>query len=137
MSSEQAGRRRAGLPRRLSRPIVQAIDESRILRVRAGRRSDHRFTGIWGVVVHGRVFARSWTQKPDGWYRIFLDDPLGAILVGDRELRIRAVHVRARRIHDAIERAYAAKYTTPASLKYVRGFRTERRRAATIEFVRR
>ena len=37
----------------------------------------------------------------------------------------------------AIEEAYAAKYSTPASRKYVRGLRTARRREASIEFVRR
>jgi hypothetical protein len=32
-----------------------------------------------------------------------------------------------------IEGAYAAKYTTPASLHYVRGFKSTRRRNATVE----
>ena len=35
----------------------------------------------------------------------------------------------------AIERAYAEKYPTPGSRRYVRGFRTKRRREATMEFV--
>jgi hypothetical protein len=34
---------------------------------------------------------------------------------------------------EAIEDAYAAKYTTPASRFYVRGFKTARRRRATLE----
>jgi hypothetical protein len=121
--------------RRFSRPIIKAIDESKILGIRAGARSDHRFIGIWPVVVDGRVFARSWTQKPGGWYRTFLDDPLGTLQVGDREIRIRAVRARGERLRDAVERAYAEKYPTPGSMKYVRGFRTERRRQTTIEFV--
>jgi hypothetical protein len=121
--------------RRFSRPLVTQINESKILGVRAGTRSDHRFTGIWAVVVGGRVFARSWTQKRDGWYRTFLDDPLGTIQVGERELRIRAARVRGERIRDAVERAYAVKYPTPGSRKYVRGFRTRRRRDTTIEFL--
>lgn len=81
------------------------------------------------------MFARSWTLKPGGWYRTFLDDPRGAIQVGQREVRVRAVGVRSERLRDAVERAYAEKYPTPGSLKYVRGFRTARRREATIEFV--
>jgi len=120
---------------RFSRPVVAAIDAGRMVRVRAGARSDHRFTGIWAVVVDGRVFARSWTQKAGGWYRTFLDDPLGTVQVGDRNIRIRALRVRGERMRDAVERAYAAKYRTPASLKYVRGFRSRRRREATLEFV--
>jgi hypothetical protein len=123
--------------RRLSRSALTAIDESKILGVRAGRRSNHRFTGIWVVVVDGRVFARSWTQTPDGWYRTFLDDPVGTIQIGDRQIRVRTVRTRGERILDAVEQAYAAKYRTPGALKYVRGFRATRRRAATIEFVRR
>lgn len=120
---------------RLSPRLVAAIDEAKILGVRAGAKSDHRFIGIWPVVVDGRVFARSWTLKPNGWYRTFLDDPLGTIQVGEREVRIRAVPVRSERIRDAVEEAYARKYPTPGSMKYVRGFRTRRRREATMEFL--
>jgi hypothetical protein len=120
---------------RLSRPVVAAIDESRILGIRAGARSDHRFIGIWAVVIGGRVFARSWTQKPGGWYRTFLDDPLGTIEVGGRRVRVRAARVRGERLRDLVERAYAEKYPTPGSRKFVRGFRAKRRRDTTIEFV--
>lgn len=123
------------MPARLSRSLVASIDASKIMGIRAGNRTDHRFTGVWPVVVEGRVFARSWTLKPDGWYRAFLDDPLGAIQVGDREVRVRAVRIRSERLRDAVEDAYAAKYSTPSSRKYVRGFRTARRREATIEFI--
>ena len=121
--------------RRFARPVLEAIDDSKILGIRAGARSDHRCIGIWPVVVGGRVFARSWTQKPGGWYRTFLEDPFGTIEVGDRQIRIRASRVRGNRIRDAVERAYAIKYPTPGSVKYVRGFRTQRRRETTMEFV--
>jgi hypothetical protein len=121
--------------RPLSRLVVKAIHESKILGVRAGARSDHRFIGIWPVVVDGRVFARSWTLKPGGWYRTFLGDPMGTIQIGAREIKVRAVPARSERVRDAVERAYAEKYPTPGSTKYVRGFRTRRRRDTTIEFV--
>jgi hypothetical protein len=121
----------------LPRSVVNAIDASKIMGIRAGARADHRFTGVWPVVVEGRVFARSWTVKPDGWYRTFLEDPLGVIQVGDREVRVRAVRVRSERLRDVVEDAYAQKYATPGAQKYVKGFRTKRRREATIEFVRR
>ena len=126
--------RKRGRPR-FSRALSAAIDESGILGVRAGSRSDHRFTGIWPVVVAGRVFARSWTCKPDGWFRTFLQDPVGVIQLGHRNIRVRAVHIRTKRIWTSVERAYAQKYSTPASRKYVRGFRTPRRREATIDFI--
>jgi hypothetical protein len=120
-------------PRRFSRSIVEEIDQTKYLGIKAGARSDHRFIGIWAVVVDGRVFVRSWTLKPGGWYRTFLDDPLGALQCGRREVRVRAVPARSERIRDAVERAYGAKYNTPGSVKYVRGFRTRRRRDATLE----
>ena len=115
--------------------VVAAIDASNVLGVRAGARSRHRFIGIWPVVVRGRVFGRSWSVKPDGWYRTFLDDPYGAIRIGSRTLKVRAVRVRSESIRDAVERAYGDKYPTPGSQKYVRGFRTKRRREATMEFL--
>jgi len=121
--------------RTLPRAIVGAIDAGTVMGVRAGSRSAHRFIGIWPVVIRGRVFGRSWSLKPHGWYRTFLDDPRGAIRIGTRTLRVRAVRVRSESIRDAVERAYAEKYSTPGSRKYVRGFRTKRRREATMEFL--
>lgn len=120
---------------RLPPSIVNAIDESKILGIRAGADSDHRFIGIWAVVVGGRVFARSWMQKPGGWYRTLLHDRLATIRVGDRTIRVRPVSTRSERLRNAVEEAYAVKYPTPGSMKYVRGFRTPRRRDTTIEFV--
>jgi hypothetical protein len=122
-------------PSRLSRAIVNAIDKSKVLGIRAGGESAHRFIGVWPIVVDGRVFARSWTLKRRGWYRAFLTDPLGTIQVGERQVRIRVRVARGKRLWEAIEQAYAEKYPNPGSSKYVRGFRTARRRAATIEFL--
>lgn len=120
---------------RFSSRLVAAVDAAKILGVRAGAKSDHRFIGVWPVVVDGRVFVRSWTLTPGGWYRTFLEDPLGVIQVGEREIRVRARQVSSERILDAIEDGYAEKYPTPGSAKYVRGFRTKRRREATMEFL--
>ena len=123
------------VPLRFSPAVAAAFDQARIIGVRAGARSSHRFTGIWVVVVAGRVFARSWTRRPDGWFSAFLEDPSGAIELGSRRIRIRAIRSTGERVRDAVERAYAEKYSTPASMKYVRGFRSPRRRDTTIEFV--
>ena len=123
--------------RALPKTVVAAIDASKILGIRAGSRSDHRFTGVWPIVIDGRVFARSWTVTSGGWYDTFREDPRGVLQVGEREVRVKAVPVRSERVLDAIERAYAEKYPTPASRTYVRGFRTARRRAATMEFQKR
>lgn len=114
---------------------VAAIAAAKILGIRAGRRSAHRFTGVWPVVIDGRVFVRSWGLTPGGWYRTFREDPFGTIQINDREVKVRAIPVRSERIRDAIDRAYAEKYPTPGSRHYVRGFRTKRRREATLELV--
>ena len=92
--------------RRLPRSIVASIDTSKILGVRAGKGSDHRFIGIWVVVLDGRVFVRSWSRKAGGWYRTFLEDPVGAIQVGAREVPVRAVRVRRQALLIAVEAAY-------------------------------
>src|SRR5262245_6485516 len=123
--------------RTLPRTIVTALDSAKIFGIRAGARSDHRYTGAWPIVLEGRVFARSWTLKPGGWFQTFLEDPLGTIQVGEREVRVRAVRVKSERVLKAIEKAYAEKYPTPGSRQFVVGFRTPRRRAATMEFVKR
>jgi len=125
----------AAKTRGFSPAVVAAIDKAKILGVRAGARSQHRFIGIWPVVIGGRVYARSWSRKPGGWHATFLSDPLGAIQVGKKTIRVRAVAVRSEKVRDAVERAYAEKYPTRGSQTYVRGFRTKRRREATIEFV--
>lgn len=122
-------------PARFSATLVRALDESKILGVRAGARSDHRFTGIWPVVVDGRLFARSWYLRPGGWNAAFRAERTGTIQVGTRQVRVRAREVRSERLLDAVEAAYAAKYSTPASQVWVRGFRSKRRRASTLEFV--
>lgn len=123
------------MAKRFSRTIVAALDSAKIMGVKAGAGSDHKFIGVWPVVVNGRAYARSWTLSKDGWYHTFLDDPRGVIQVGDREIRVRAVPARSERVRDAVEEAYAEKYNTQASHKWVRGFRSARRREATMEFV--
>ena len=105
------------MARRFSTSILAALDKSKILGIRAGDRSDHRFIGIWVVVVEDRVFVRSWTLKPGGWYRTLLDDPLGTIQVGDRRVRIRAAQSTREPHPRGGRKAYAAKYPTPGSVE--------------------
>lgn len=121
------------MARQFSRTVVAAIDAAKIMGIRSG--TDHKFIGVWPVVVDGRVFARSWGVSPGGWYDAFLEEPNGSIQIGDREIRVRGRQARGERIRDKVEEAYAAKFTTKASQKWVRGFRSARRRNATIEFV--
>jgi hypothetical protein len=120
--------------RGFSKPALAALAAAKILGVRAG--TEHRFTGVWVVVVKGRVFVRSWNDKSSGWHRAFTDEPLGVIQApGGREIRVRAKNVRGDGLLDAIDEAYAEKYNTPASRKWVHGFAQARRRRTTTEFV--
>ncbi len=122
------------MPARLSRPLVAALTAAKIIGLRAGLET-HRFIGVWVVVVDGRAFVRPWYNKANSWYRVFLEEPRGLLQAGEREVRIRALPCRSETIRDKIDAAYAEKYPTPGSRKWVRGFRTPRRRATTLELV--
>ena len=118
-------------PRRLPPAVVSAIRDGKILAIRAG--TEHRFIGIWAVVVAGRVFVRSWSLKPRSWYRTFLDDPAGAIQIGTKTIPIRAAHTRSESLKDRISEAYLSKYNTPGSVKYARDLGRKRSRDANVE----
>src|SRR5207245_7683320 len=64
--------------------ILAVLREAKGLRIRAGT-SQHRFIGIWVVVVKDRAFIRSWSVKPNGWYRTFRKDASSGIHVTDPE----------------------------------------------------
>ena len=118
--------------RRLPPRVASLLAGARMLGIRAGT-GDHRFTGIWFVLVGGRLLVRPYYDSATGWRRAFLHEPRGSILVEQREIAVRARSVRGERLHDAMDRAYAEKYSTPASCKWVRGFRLPRRRRTTME----
>jgi hypothetical protein len=113
--------------------IIDAVRKAKIMGVRAG--TDHRYTGVWVVVVDDRVFVRSWNDKPTGWFRAFGRQPSGTIQVGELEIPVQAKQVRSARIRDAVTAAFAEKYNTKGSRKWVEGFAEPERLAATLEFV--
>jgi hypothetical protein len=110
------------------------IRDEKMLAIRAGT-DQHRFIGIWAVVVEGRVFVRSWSLKPRSWYTTFLEEPRGAIKVGSRAISVRAIRIRSGRLKDAVSRAYLAKYDTPGSIKYARDLGRTKSRDTTTELV--
>jgi hypothetical protein len=73
--------------RRFSGPALEELAKTKIIGVRAG--TEHRYTGVWVVVVGGRVFVRSWNDTPTGWYRAFQAQPIGSIQEAGREIAIR------------------------------------------------
>ena len=117
----------------LAETVVEAARNAKIIGVRAG--TEHRYTGVWVVVVDGRVFVRSWNDKPTGWFRAFRNHPVGTIQIGALEIPVRAKPVRGARIRDAVTAAYGEKYNTKASKKWVEGFAEPARALTTLEFV--
>ena len=113
--------------------VAAAIGATKYLYIRAG--DEHRFIPIWVVVVEGRVFVRPWNDKASGWHGTFLRDKRGAIQVNGKEVPVRAKAARGEKLNDAVDSAYAAKYTTKPNQKYVTGFATAKRRGTTLELL--
>ena len=118
---------------KFTKHIVEAAQNAKIMGVRSG--TEHKFTGVWVVVVESRIFARSWSDKPTGWFRAFRKQPDGTIQIGDREIPVRGKPVRSARILDAVTAAFGEKYNTKASQKWVDGFAEPERLATTLEFI--
>ena len=113
--------------------IVEKFRKAKILGVRAG--TEHRFTGVWVVVVDDRVFVRSWNDKPTGWFQAFRKEPRGTVQVGELELAVRGKVVRGARFRDAVTAAYGEKYPTKGSRKWVEGFADPARAVNTLELL--
>ena len=118
---------------RFDSEVVDAFRKAKIMGVRAG--TEHKYTGVWVVVVEDRVFARSWSDKPTGWFQAFRKQRSGMVQVGDLEVSVRGKSVRSARIRDAVTAAFGEKYPTKGSRKWVEGFAEPARVANTIEFV--
>lgn len=113
--------------------IVEAARNAKIVGVRAG--SQHRYTGVWVVVVDARLFVRSWNNKSTGWFRAFRNQPTGMLQLATLEIPVRGKLVRSSRIRDAVSKAFGEKYSTKASQKWVKGFAEPERLVNTLEFV--
>ena len=95
----------------------------------------HRFIGIWVVFVQNRVFIRSWSVKANGWYRTFLNEPLGTIQAKDLKIAVRAIDIKPENLRDAIDRAYLDKYNTAGALTYAKDLGCAKSRDSTVEFM--
>ena len=115
--------------------VLESIREGKYLWIRAGEK--HRYIAIWSVLIRGRLFIRSWYLRPGGWFDAFLDEKRGTIRYAKDgpEIPVRGKQVKSESTWSAVDRGYAEKYTTPSSLKYVRGFRAAKRRKRTMELV--
>ena len=119
---------------RFSDDILAVLRKHKGLRIRAGSGS-HRFIGIWVVVVDDRVFVRSWSLKPQGWFHRFTKEPVGSIQIAAREIPVRAVRTRNETLKGAVDQAYLAKYNSRGEIKYAKDLVSANCRGATIELV--
>jgi len=114
--------------------VIAAVREGWSIAIRAGSKP-HRFIRVWAVVVHGRVFVRSWSLRPRGWYRTLLVEPSGVVRVDRKELSFRAARVRGEPVKAAVDRAYLRKYARPDEARYARDLCGPRSRATTTELI--
>ena len=121
--------------RRFPKVILDGIKKEKIIGIRAGTNSAHRIIGIWAVVVERRVFVRSWSVKPRSWWRTFLEDPHGIIVVGGKEVPIRAIQTRSERLKDLVSAAYKEKYNKPGDIQYVKDMSRKKSQDTTTELV--
>lgn len=123
-----------GTETRVADDILAVLRNAKGLRLRAGS-GEHRFIGIWFVVVKDRLLVRSWSVKANGWYQTFLREPRGTIQVAGLEIPVRAVRIKSERMRDAVDQAYLAKYNTASALKYAKDLAQAKSRATTTELV--
>jgi hypothetical protein len=120
--------------KRFADEALTIFQKSKGLRLRAGN-GDHRFIGIWFVVVEDRVLVRSWSVKENGWYRTLLKEHRGTIQIAGFEIAVRAVPIRSERLRNAVDRAYLTKYNTRGALKYARDLARAKSRVTTTELL--
>lgn len=122
--------------------VLAALTRAKIVGIRAGAASAHRFVGVWPVVVDRRLFVRSWSRSPGGWWSAFSLEPDGAIHVqlgargtqrSERELAVRATPVSDEATLNAIDAEYRRKFNTPGALQYVADLCRAPSRATTTE----
>ncbi|MEX1139673.1 MAG: DUF2255 family protein [Bacteroidota bacterium] len=102
-----------------SESILNTIRKAQVIGIKAGK-GRHRVIAVWAVVVNNRVFIRSWSLKTQSWYAAFRENPTGELHIAGRKIRIRPVFVRSESLKNKISAAYAEKYHTPGSLRFVR-----------------
>jgi hypothetical protein len=112
--------------------IVPAARDAWSVAVRVGP-NPHRFIRIWAVVVGGRIYARSWSLSPGGWYETLVAEKQGVLQVGRKAVPFRGVRARGEALRSSVDRAYLRKYARPSEAHYARDLCEPRSRATTVE----
>ena len=119
-----------------SKAFLKCINETQITSVRAGKDRE-KFTGIWMVVVKGRIFARSYNLSERSWYTALSNGDGGDIKCGKEIIPVKGSKpADINSITEAINKAYAKKYLVKAyNQKWVDGLAEAERVARTMEFI--
>jgi hypothetical protein len=115
-----------------STDLVPSVRDAWSIAIRVGSRP-HGFIRIWAVVVAGRIYARSWSLSPGGWYEALAAEKRGVLQVGRKAMPFRGVRARGEALRSAIDRAYLRKYARPSEAHYARDLCGARSRATTVE----
>jgi hypothetical protein len=119
-----------------SKTFLKCINETQITSVRAGGGRE-KFTGIWMVVVKGRIFGRSYYGAERSWYTALLNGENGDVKCVKEIVPVKGVKPKdIKTITTAINKAYEKKYLVKAyNKKWVDGLCEPERVARTMEFL--
>jgi hypothetical protein len=122
--------------KKFSKVFLKCINETQITSVRAGK-DRTKFTGIWMVVVGGRIFARSYNLSDRSWYTTFLNGDDGDIKCGKEIIPVIGIKPEdINIISEAINKAYGKKYLVKAyNKKWVDDLIQPERVERTMEFI--
>ncbi|NIF05910.1 DUF2255 family protein [Chryseobacterium sp. Tr-659] len=114
---------------------LEYITTNTIIGIKAGLERPG-FLEIWMVVVHDRIFARSWGLAERSWYNSFLENPKGEIQCGEEIYSIKAVVPEdINHLTKDINSAYVKKYNTPHNIPYAAAISKQEHVEKTMEFI--
>jgi hypothetical protein len=122
--------------KKFSKAFLKSINETQITSVRAGEERE-KFTGIWMVVVDGRIFGRSYYGAERSWYTALLNGHNGSVKCGKEIIPVKGLKpADIGSISGAINKAYEKKYLVKSyNKKWVDGLCEPERVDRTMEFV--
>jgi hypothetical protein len=122
--------------KKFSKAFLKCINDTQITSIRVGKGRE-KFTGIWMVVVKGRIFGRSYYGAHKSWYTTFLNDEEGELKCPKEIVPVKGVNPKdLATITTAINKAYEKKYLVKGyNKKWVDGLNEPERIARTMEFV--
>ncbi len=123
--------------KKFSKAFLKCLNETQITSIRAGK-DRSKFTGIWMVEVHGRIFGRSYNLSERSWYNSLLSGDSGDIKCAKEIVPVKGLKpADIDTITKAINKAYEKKYLAKGvyNKKWVDGLCELERVDRTMEFI--